>query len=236
MAGSRTTKINISATDCMSLPAIGDVSKSIKPSVPQAPTDRQENDLKDCPSVSATTVPNGSTPKAQNRSIPVHMSGLAHYNRSYADVTAIHHSRQDHRTLNEGVSGNITWANKLTQGRQLDRGLVFEKVDVDRNTGVILKDDDVLPTKDVWGYSLVGRFTGRFPGTKAISILCNCWKVICKIFSHKNGWLVFKFSTEKDMECVLHGGPYFLYGKPLLLKPIPSFFTFDENQLARTPV
>jgi hypothetical protein len=38
------------------------------------------------------------------------------------------------------------------------------------------------------------------------------------------------------MSCELHGGPYFLYSKPLLLKPMPTFFTFTDNQLASTPV
>jgi hypothetical protein len=47
---------------------------------------------------------------------------------------------------------------------------------------------------------------------------------------------MFKFSTKKDMDCVLHGGPYFLYGKPLLLKPMPTFLTFAEGQLACTAV
>jgi hypothetical protein len=122
------------------------------------------------------------------------------------------------------------------EGRQLDRGSALKKVDVDKGIGVILKEQDVVSTKDVWGNSLVGRFAGRFPGTKAVSILCDSWKLPCKIFFHKNGWLVFKFFTEKDMDSVLHGGPYFLYGKPLLLTPMPMFFTFAEDQLACTPI
>jgi hypothetical protein len=118
----------------------------------------------------------------------------------------------------------------------LDRGLTLKKVDVDKSTGVILKEEDVFSTMDVWGYSLVGRFVGRFPGTRTVSILCYSWKLPYKIFSHKNGWLVFKFFTEKDTDCVLHGGPYFLYGKPLFLKPMPTFITFAEDQLGCTPV
>jgi hypothetical protein len=157
-------------------------------------------------------------------------------NRSYADVIAAQPSRTDFSKLTDRVSSNITWASKLMEGRQLDRGLALKRADVDNNTSVVLKEEDVFSTKDVWGFSHVGRFAGRFPGTKAVSILCYSWKLPCKIFCHKNGWLVFQSSIDKDMDCVLHGGPYFLYGKLLLLQPMSTFFTFAEDQLTCTPI
>jgi hypothetical protein len=113
----------------------------------------------------------GDVPRALNTAVTNGASAHANY-RSYAAATAKPNARQGFKQLNGGIHGNITWASKLMEGRQLDRGLALKKVDVDKSTGVILTEEDVVPM-DVWGYSLVGRFAGRFPGTKAISTLCD---------------------------------------------------------------
>ncbi|KAL0289340.1 UNVERIFIED_CONTAM: hypothetical protein Sangu_2620100 [Sesamum angustifolium] len=35
---------------------------------------------------------------------------------------------------------------------------------------------------------------------------------------------------------ILAGGPYFIYGRPLLLKPMPDCFEFKEDDISLTPV
>jgi hypothetical protein len=79
-----------------------------------------------------------------------HMKGHSLTNKaSYAAITAILPPRYDSK-FNAGISGNITWASKHIEGRQLDRGLALRKFDVDNSTGVILNEEDVYSTEVVW--------------------------------------------------------------------------------------
>ncbi|KAL0299933.1 UNVERIFIED_CONTAM: hypothetical protein Sangu_2461400 [Sesamum angustifolium] len=43
-------------------------------------------------------------------------------------------------------------------------------------------------------------------------------------------------SANQDRQRILAGGPYFVYGWPLLLKTMPDFFEFKEDDISLTPV
>jgi len=43
---------------------------------------------------------------------------------------------------------------------------------------------------------------------------------------HDSGWLIFSFSSKLEMFEVLGGSPYFVFGRPLILKVMPEFFLF----------
>jgi hypothetical protein len=49
---------------------------------------------------------------------------------------------------------------------------------------------------------------------------------------HDLGWLVFRFSSEADMLKVLRRGPYFIQGKPLVIKPMPPYFDFGKPDMS----
>jgi hypothetical protein len=54
---------------------------------------------------------------------------------------------------------------------------------------------------------------------------------------HGSRWLIFTFSSEMDMIEVLSGGPYYVFGQPLILKIMPEFFFFFEtSEMVRMPV
>ncbi|KAK4390170.1 putative ribonuclease H protein [Sesamum angolense] len=44
------------------------------------------------------------------------------------------------------------------------------------------------------------------------------------------------FSANQDRQRILAGDPYFVYGKPLLLKTMPDCFEFKEDDISLTPV
>jgi len=47
---------------------------------------------------------------------------------------------------------------------------------------------------------------------------------------------VFKFESEDDLNQVLSAGPYFIFQRPLLLKVMPAFFDFGNEELSKIPV
>ncbi|KAL2540095.1 Uncharacterized protein Adt_01073 [Abeliophyllum distichum] len=127
------------------------------------------------------------------------------------------------------------WVSLFKDNRRPDESLtlqVFDKVP----GRVDLEVNDADDLEMIWGYSLIGYFAGRFPGKKALLNLCGSWNVDYEYYTHSSGWLVFKFLDNASREKVLKGGPYFVFGRPLLLKIMPEYFQFDDDEISLMPV
>lgn len=99
---------------------------------------------------------------------------------------------------------------------------------------IALTPTDVDAMEGKFGFCLVGRFLGRFPGWKALKALTGQWATPHQTLTHDSVWIDFKFSEKQSCDTVLKGGPYVIYGCPLYLKNMPHFFTFESavhNQL-----
>jgi hypothetical protein len=91
--------------------------------------------------------------------------------------------------------------------------------------------------KDLWRFNLIGYIAGKFLGYTSVSKFINSsWKCSTNFSIHDSGWLIFTFSSEMDMIEVLSGGPYYVFGQPLILKIIPEFFYFETSEMVRMPV
>ncbi|KAL0456549.1 UNVERIFIED_CONTAM: hypothetical protein Slati_0994100 [Sesamum latifolium] len=102
----------------------------------------------------------------------------------------------------------------------------------DRNAShPVHRPEKALP---VGPLSTVGYIAGKFSGLKAIGALSKSWGATFQ--QHASGWLVFKFATEEDMQRVVADGPYFVFGRPLMLKTMPAYFGFQEDDISLTPV
>ncbi|KAJ6299908.1 hypothetical protein OIU76_020828 [Salix suchowensis] len=100
-----------------------------------------------------------------------------------------------------------------------------------------LLEHDLGNLKDVWKYCIVGYVAGKFPGFKALNhIIVNSWKCKASLTIHESGWLVYRFLHEEDKLAVLSGGPYLVYGRPLILKSMPEFFDFSTADMSTVPV
>ncbi|KAI5682027.1 hypothetical protein M9H77_03255 [Catharanthus roseus] len=93
--------------------------------------------------------------------------------------------------------------------------------------------DNVVST---WGFALIGYVAGGFPGIEAVKRLTNTWNVPHKFYVHKSGWLVFRFEIFEDRDQILQGGPYLIYGRPLILKEMPPLFEFGPCTLSVIPI
>jgi len=70
------------------------------------------------------------------------------------------------------------------------------------------------------GYTILGKF------------MAHVWKCNITLNLHDSGWLVFRFSSEADMFKVLCRGLYSVQGKPLVIKPMPSYFDFGKPDMS----
>lgn len=142
------------------------------------------------------------------------------------------------------VNGHLTksWADmvrgdkeaiKINRSRSHGIKLGLKKVEEDI---IPLEDEDIYDISTTWGYGIIGYVGGRFPGIKAITKEMAKWKVKVKLHLHPSGWLVFKLQTLEDREKVLDGGPYDIYGKPLLLKAMPNEFDYGDEEFTKVSI
>ncbi|KAJ6854931.1 hypothetical protein NC651_039789 [Populus alba x Populus x berolinensis] len=105
--------------------------------------------------------------------------------------------------------------------------------------GCNLVDDDI-DTKcefELWKLCLVGYIAGRYTGFKALqNLIDNTWKCEASLTIHESGWLIFKFAKEDDKLNVLSGGPYLVFGRPLILRAMPEYFDFSSFDMYIIPV
>ncbi|CAH9056351.1 unnamed protein product [Cuscuta europaea] len=127
------------------------------------------------------------------------------------------------------------WSNLFKDNRNPTHGIKLRYIPPKGNE--LDFTDKVLPSMvDMWGYCLVGYFTGRFPGLKAIYDLRSKWNVNCLIKDHEKGWVIFKFQNELDRTKVLNEGPYTVFGKQLILKVLSEDFSFEDEEFLKVPI
>ncbi|XP_021848896.2 uncharacterized protein [Spinacia oleracea] len=56
------------------------------------------------------------------------------------------------------------------------------------------------------------------------------------VFFHDDGYFIIKFKNIEDMNQIISGGPYSLYGKPIIIKPWTVDFNFYEEVLKVIPL
>nr|TKR97768.1 hypothetical protein D5086_0000209680 [Populus alba] len=104
-------------------------------------------------------------------------------------------------------------------------------------SGCDLVGDDLDVKCDFWKLCLIGYVAGRSPGFKALqNIIVNSWKCEASLIMHGSGWLIYKFASDADKLSILSGGSYLVYGRPLILRPMPEFFYFSSSIMHTVPV
>ncbi|GAA0151020.1 hypothetical protein LIER_09831 [Lithospermum erythrorhizon] len=105
-----------------------------------------------------------------------------------------------------------------------------------RDGVIVIGKDDAAPIESTWGFCLIGCFTGRFSGGKAVQDVTKAWGVRVKIFPYSKGWTIFRFHSEEDKDKVFIDGPYMIYGKTLMLKHNPTDGVLDADLFLDIPL
>lgn len=98
-----------------------------------------------------------------------------------------------------------------------------------------IEEEDMDKVADLWGHCLLGCFAGKFPRLKAVRYLVDKWNTQCEILPHQSGWVLFQFKSKTELERILATGPYFIYGRTLLLRTLPEDFSFQDEDYNIVP-
>nr|TKS15655.1 hypothetical protein D5086_0000031150 [Populus alba] len=100
-----------------------------------------------------------------------------------------------------------------------------------------ISHEDIQSRFEIWNVCAVGYISGKNPGFKALnSIISTIWKTDATLTIHETGWLIYRFKSEEEKLVVLRGGPYLVYGRPLVLRLMIKFFDFSCGEMSRVPV
>nr|TKS00953.1 hypothetical protein D5086_0000177950 [Populus alba] len=100
-----------------------------------------------------------------------------------------------------------------------------------------ISQEDIMSQFDIWNVCVVGYISGKSPGFKALNgIISNVWKTEATLTIHETDWLIYRFKSKEAKLAVLRGGPYLVYGRPLVLRPMTRFFDFSSEEMSRVPV
>lgn len=186
----------------------------------------QETDGECEPSVVPETSPSVSRTIGTSDTSPVNLQG---------DVTAGKGSKPSFAEVVSKEQTKKPFAALFQDNRNPNKGISLSKVS-NANGVVEVAMEDLDNVVSTWGFALIGYVAGGFPGIEAVRRLANSWKVPYKFYVHKSGWLVFRFEIHEDRDQVLQGGPYLIYGRPLILKEMPQLFEFGPCTLSVIPV
>ncbi|KAL0373225.1 UNVERIFIED_CONTAM: hypothetical protein Scaly_1004100 [Sesamum calycinum] len=133
-----------------------------------------------------------------------------------------------------GAEGKAqSFAGLFSSNRKLSDDNKLTKFAVEPET-LELGADDLIDVRTKLGYCLVGYIAGKVSGVQATRTLSKSWGSLFQL--HDSGWFIFRFAQDDDRQRVLAGGPYFVYGRPLILKAMPDCFEFKEDSISLTPV
>ncbi|KAJ6968341.1 hypothetical protein NC653_036330 [Populus alba x Populus x berolinensis] len=96
-----------------------------------------------------------------------------------------------------------------------------------------LKETGLGDATPLWRFCLIRYVAGKFPGYA--SLLHFIGKHKAKFTIHDSGWLIFAFHSELEMVETMSVVPYFMFGRPLILKIMPEFFDFQASNMTKLP-
>ncbi|KAJ6287646.1 hypothetical protein OIU78_001693 [Salix suchowensis] len=100
-------------------------------------------------------------------------------------------------------------------------------------------EDMLLETSEQWNRSMVGFFPGlRMPHHALQTIAMRVWKQhgLQKVISMSNGFSIFQFSLEEQVQPVIEMGPWLFGGENIILQKWHPRFIFDKNRISSLPV
>ncbi|CAH9134929.1 unnamed protein product [Cuscuta epithymum] len=133
------------------------------------------------------------------------------------------------------TANKTSWAGLFKDNRAPSKGMKLRYIPTEGDF-VDMSIEEPINMVEVWGFCLVGFFTGRFPGIKSVYKLMDGWDVRCKLLQHSRGWFVFQFKTDEDRTRVLLDGPYDVAGRMLMLKELSEGFSFEDEEFLKVPL
>jgi hypothetical protein len=149
-------------------------------------------------------------------------------------------AQNHHATLQHKKPNPTSWAERV---RVTDHSSTRFSLDgIPRQSAgsrLVIPEDILLDTTGKWKRCMVGFFPGfRMPYHAVNTIASRVWKNkgLENVMTTTNGFMLFRFKTELEMQEVLEQGPWMFGGKAIILQQWHPHFVFDKNKISKLPV
>ena len=127
-----------------------------------------------------------------------------------------------------------------SQAHNEDFGLEYVHLG-ERDASLTLKMPQqlTLAGKIEWSNTLVGRFLGKkLPYSLVNNTTDRLWAKdgLIDTLATDSGCFFFKFSSLETRDAILEGGPWFIAGQPLILRPWKPHFSFANEEVHSIPI
>ncbi|KAK1326173.1 hypothetical protein QJS10_CPA01g02066 [Acorus calamus] len=135
-----------------------------------------------------------------------------------------------------------SWAQlfPLNEKNRINKDLSYIAPSLEDGEPVVPSEDsDLVEMEDHWRLSLIGYVIGKKPYFKAfIDYLYRVWKPKgnIEVLMQGGGFFVVRFSSEEDLQCVIEGGPWFMGGRPIVLRKWHRGIKMELERLETIPI
>ncbi|KAB5574568.1 hypothetical protein DKX38_001762 [Salix brachista] len=134
---------------------------------------------------------------------------------------------------------NTSWAEKVKISESSTR---FQLDPIPRRTQggqLCIPEEMLLNNLSQWNRSMVGFILGfkmshRMVNTIASRVWRSCG--LEQVTTMNNGFMLFRFKTEAELQAVMERGPWLFGGKAILLQQWYPGYKFDKNRISKLPV
>ncbi|KAJ6925337.1 hypothetical protein NC651_009875 [Populus alba x Populus x berolinensis] len=102
-----------------------------------------------------------------------------------------------------------------------------------------ISEQILLENKDQWMRCMIGFILGfKLPYHAVNAIATKAWRScgLETIMTTANGFMIFRFKTEKEMHAVIEKGPWMFSGKNIILQQWHPRFQFDKSKISTLPI
>lgn len=147
---------------------------------------------------------------------------------------------QEEKDLSKIISTSTDGVSAI--GRETNSGMNLKFVPPTIVNGIPIAKLDAKEANNminVWKKSVVVYVVGIKPTVESLKIYINAgWLGIheYKVFEHEEGYFIIQFKASEDCDNVLKGGPYFMGGRPVIVKQWCPGFDMEKEILKNVPV
>ncbi|KAB5519436.1 hypothetical protein DKX38_023755 [Salix brachista] len=142
-------------------------------------------------------------------------------------------------STNPPLGQAASWADKVRVSDSTTRHTLEPLPQKPAGSHLKIPSGMVMHSMDQWKKCIIGFFIGcKMPYHAVSSIAKKAWKPygMDQVTTMADGFYVFRFRTEEDLDAVLERGPWMFGGKNIILQKWSPKFQFDKSRIARIPV
>lgn len=134
-------------------------------------------------------------------------------------------------------SAPVLWVDIIRENRTPDRGMTIAytpPIVTGGDVVVEIQDEDIETELEFWKNALIMYVADNSLSMNAVkNFMTKIWSSIAlpELYFNGDGFFIIRFHSANDKKLIEDGGPYYIYGRPMILRPWTRKFELKEDML-----